>query len=120
MKQLPLPRRRQGGIQPDKRGDVRPEDVSFAATTSIGPICLYCTRFRGRDHQGLRCEAFPDAIPMTIWTNQADHRLPVIGDHGLQFHAATHDDLYQAERTMRMARLGGPLPEETNSGTGRE
>jgi hypothetical protein len=36
------------------------------------------------------CDAYPDevdAIPAEIWWNQADHREPHKGDHGVQWEA---------------------------------
>lgn len=61
--------------------------------TSELPIqCWACKRLQTR---GFRCEAFPDRIPNSILSG-ADHRVPVEGDHGLQFSqrdsAAARDD----------------------------
>lgn len=48
------------------------------------PLCLGCRRFHhGRD--GLTCEAYPEAIPVEILANEADHREIFAGDHGLRF-----------------------------------
>lgn len=35
----------------------------------------------------MRCEAFPEAIPMPILLNEHDHREPYKGDHGIRFEA---------------------------------
>ena len=63
------------------------------------PQCLTCAHFRSPvlnedvpeptwpDGTG-SCDAYPthaDAIPAEIWWNQADHRQPHDGDHGMQF-----------------------------------
>ena len=31
------------------------------------------------------CNAFPDGIPIVIWTNEFDHRNPYPGDGGIRF-----------------------------------
>lgn len=33
----------------------------------------------------MRCDAFPEGIPMNILLNQVDHRKEVEGDHGIRF-----------------------------------
>lgn len=45
------------------------------------PQCFFCAHFRGEG----TCAAFPKEIPFVIYTNQADHRKPYPGDHGIQF-----------------------------------
>jgi len=56
------------------------------------PVCSTCRRFRtGRP--GRTCDAFPDAIPLRIWTGANDHRRPVDGDHGLQYLEGPPHDL---------------------------
>jgi len=50
--------------------------------TSRNPsICDSCTRRR----TAVTCDAFPDLIPIEICTLGGDHRMPVEGDHGLQW-----------------------------------
>ena len=47
----------------------------------ISPDCVWCRRYRG----DLRCEAFPDGIPMTILRSEHNHQHPYPGDNGLLF-----------------------------------
>ncbi len=61
--------------------------------------CGACERYRSPfsaenvDHlPGPFCAAFPAGIPEAIWTNQADHRQPIEGDHGLQW--VSRDGVY--------------------------
>jgi hypothetical protein len=69
-------------------------------TTEPAPQCLVCARWVSPLDQGddiatqaeptQVCAAFPLAdggIPDEIWHNQADHRRPYPGDHGLQWTA---------------------------------
>lgn len=58
-------------------------------------MCLWCDHFDddidAPDYAGpgLYCAAFPDGdgIPDDILNNKVDHRQPVEGDNGIQFHA---------------------------------
>lgn len=59
---------------------------------SSGPPaqCMSCARWRpgllnGTEDQRQTCEAYPDGIPAQIWINDADHRQPQPGDHGLRW-----------------------------------
>ncbi|MEX2238735.1 MAG: hypothetical protein WEB00_14525 [Dehalococcoidia bacterium] len=60
--------------------------------THRAPMCFDCVRYRGRDERGRAlatptCEAFPRGIPVGIWDDAGDHRIPWSGDGGLTFMA---------------------------------
>ena len=47
----------------------------------LSPVCTFC-----RHESGFRkCAAFPDEIPLPIWTGANTHEDPYPGDHGIQF-----------------------------------
>ena len=52
-------------------------------------LCLWCNRLHGRDDGPMpayiKCDAFPDGVPVSILDNEVDHRQSVEGDNGLQF-----------------------------------
>lgn len=52
---------------------------------TIIPRCFECRRLLSPGGGGMRCEAFPDGIPMTILLNEHDHRESYAGDGGLRF-----------------------------------
>lgn len=58
------------------------DDTEFQIPV-YSPVCSLC---RHLDRSGeRRCAAFPDSIPLVIWTGQNNHRKPFPGDHGIQF-----------------------------------
>lgn len=65
---------------PKTRGDrfstLAVTDVSFNQ-------CSQCKHFK----TALRCEAFPNGIPMEIFSGKVNHYKPVKGDNGITFEA---------------------------------
>lgn len=51
--------------------------------------CLLCAHYRIGMH---KCDAFPEGIPVEIFTGLVDHSKPYPGDHGIQFKAYEGDD----------------------------
>lgn len=47
-------------------------------------VCQPCKHY-SRESLDRNCKAFPDGIPMEIWTGKNDHKKPFKGDHGIQF-----------------------------------
>ena len=47
----------------------------------ISTQCLQCKHYLAAQV----CDAFPDGIPIEIFTGEVDHRQPYKGDHGIQF-----------------------------------
>ena len=45
--------------------------------------CRMCKFLKG--HFGASCEAFPEGIPMEIFTGEHDHTEPFKGDKGIRF-----------------------------------
>lgn len=43
--------------------------------------CVLCSHYRF----DYTCEAFPEGIPLVIFTGEHDHREPFPGDHGIRF-----------------------------------
>ncbi len=43
--------------------------------------CAHCRHWR----EGAKCSAFPRGIPLSILTNDSDHRKPYPGDNGIRF-----------------------------------
>ena len=47
------------------------------------PICFSCIHLV--DGEGMRCNAYPEGIPVEILESEVDHRLPYKGDGGIHF-----------------------------------
>lgn len=63
------------------------------------PMCMYCRNYASDDDEEevpVRCRAYPDGIPKSIWHSERDHRKPARGDHGIRFEPfdGTPDDSY--------------------------
>jgi hypothetical protein len=58
----------------------------------FGPICYNCIHAKPAGGRvPAFCDAFPDGIPTDILNNEADHRKPFPGDHGILFDAIDAD-----------------------------
>jgi len=53
----------------------------YAMTMTVKSQCMHC---RHLVEDG-KCVAYPDRIPMSIWTAKEKHDRPRTGDHGIQF-----------------------------------
>jgi hypothetical protein len=56
------------------------------------PQCFSCKHFDGKSYSpteeatsGANCAAFPDGIPISVWTNEIGHGVPLPGDHGIRY-----------------------------------
>lgn len=62
------------------------------------PICFECIHFNlnwRTTPGGLRCDAFPDGIPMEIELGRFNHRKPFPGDNGIMFEQVEPPRLYR-------------------------
>lgn len=51
-----------------------------------GGDCIFCIHLRpSKPGESLRCDAFPEALPLVIFTGKVSHEEPFKGDHGIQF-----------------------------------
>lgn len=55
------------------------------------PQCAFCQYLHRNDKTANTCTAFPDGIPVEIFINEADHRNPYPGDHGVRFDPVDDD-----------------------------
>jgi hypothetical protein len=54
---------------------------SYSETLTYLSECMKCKHFITTGH----CKAYPDGIPMDIWTATTKHDATRKGDHGIQF-----------------------------------
>lgn len=47
--------------------------------------CRFCVHFDKENPHKLRCDAFPDGIPLEIAHNVVDHRFAFPGDNGIRY-----------------------------------
>ncbi len=57
------------------------------------PVCFRCRHLDLDNIEARRCRAFPDGIPVAVWTGDHDHQTPFPGDHGVRFEKPTPEDM---------------------------
>lgn len=72
-------------------------------TIGSAPVCLYCRHYQRR---GI-CDAFPNGIPLHIWSGANPHGSMFPGDHGIRFEVIPGKDEVFAERQALLAEIGG-------------
>jgi len=56
------------------------------------PVCYTCLRFWKLSHDTIKCDAYPNGIPISISMSGDLHNEKVPGDHGLQYEKGTPQD----------------------------
>ncbi|MCJ7572187.1 MAG: hypothetical protein MUO82_10000 [Candidatus Thermoplasmatota archaeon] len=56
-------------------------DDRYSQTMTFDSDCGKCKHLKGEGY----CKAYPDGIPMDIWTAKRKHDKPIPGDQGIQF-----------------------------------
>ncbi len=72
--------------EPDDAPALDPAHADKFTLSAMGTVmtqCVYCVHQR----EGFMptCDAFPDAVPQAILSNELDHRDPIEGDRGIRF-----------------------------------
>ena len=66
--------------------------------------CRNCRHFDFLSRVRLRCDAFPDGIPLAIYNGAVPHDAPIEGDHGVVFDPMRPDDLRDLRLKIAAAR----------------
>jgi hypothetical protein len=63
------------------KSDLMLDGGMYSSTMTYASDCMKCKFLKDNGF----CDAFPDGIPMDIWTAKKHHDKPIKGDHGIQY-----------------------------------
>jgi excisionase family DNA binding protein len=67
------------------------------------PQCLECKYFRGAK-QGI-CHAFPDRIPLEIWSGKVEHNKAFPGDKGIWFRPKDESEFFGVTELAKLLNV---------------
>ncbi len=73
-------------IQAKYREKYAPKIAEFQIS-GTSRVCTICANFDASKPVARQCSAFPDGIPLEIWTGENNHTSAYPGDGGIRFQA---------------------------------
>jgi hypothetical protein len=85
------------------------------------PQCYACVHLdREASFNPMRCDAFPDGIPVPIQANKHDHSKPYPGDHGIRFEQIRPGPLVEVAVQAILEGWNRPSPQTSEAATHTE